>query len=111
MIDDDEKIQIKEYMTYDMALEKIRKEKRTPGSTAGFFYKVLQESPTEVVEHMEKKAAELVAAGHNIGRSFNTADGDPKKKEAFIKELQKIAVRVQSSVREKTKATEDEDSL
>jgi len=111
MIDNDEKIQIKEYMTYEMALEKIRKEKRTPGSTAGFFYKVLQESPSEVVEHMEKKAAELVAAGHNIGRSFTAADDDPKKKKAFIQELQKIAVRARSSVQTKTKETEDEDSL
>ena len=109
MIDDDEKIQIKEFMTYEMALEKIRKEKSAAGSTASFFYKVLQESPSEVVEHMEKKAAELVAAGHNIGRSFNAADHDPKKKKAFIDALQKIAVRVQSSV--KTKETDDEDTL
>jgi len=99
-MNDEDTIKIEEYMTPEAALDQLRSEKKDPSSTGGFFYALLKESSPEVVDHMEKKAADLIAAGHNIGRSFAAANDDPEKKEIFMTELQKIAIKISKSMNE-----------
>ena len=97
---DDETIKIKDFMSPEQAVEKLRSEKNDPTSTGGFFYKMLLEAPPEVVEAMEKQAASLVAAGHNIGRAFATANKNPELKSKFMTELKKMSLKMGKETKE-----------
>ena len=94
---DEDTIKITEYMTQEEALDKLKSQKNDPISSGGFFYNMLKDAGPEVVEHMEKKAAEMISAGHNIGRAFAQANDDPEKKAKMIAELQRIAIKISKS--------------
>tara|TARA_R110000824_G_C14853710_1_gene640392 strand:- start:104 stop:382 length:279 start_codon:yes stop_codon:yes gene_type:complete len=87
-------------MSPEQAVEKLRSEKNDPTSTGGFFYKMLLEASPEVIEAMEKQAASLVAAGHNIGRAFDTANKDPELRSKFITELKKMSIKMGKNTEE-----------
>ena len=55
---------------------------------------------------MEEKASSLIAAGHNIGKSFSQANDDEDKKQIFMTELQKIAIKLRKEAEEMKKNEE-----
>ena len=104
---DEDTIKITEYMTHEEALDMLKSQKNDPISSGGFFYNMLKDAGPEVVEHMEKKASELISAGHNIGRAFSQANNDPEKKAMVMAELQRIAIKISKSANDIKKDDEN----
>ena len=108
MTDKDMNIPIKDGLTPEEALEQFRNKKSDKSSVASMFYGLLESAPEGVVKHMESQAGQIIAAGHNIGRAFAEAEKNPELKNSFMRELQKIAVKMRSEVYTPDKDKEEE---
>ena len=103
----DKEIPITGGLTPEEALKKFQDQKSDKSTIAALFYGLLAEAPPSVVQHMESQAGQILAVGHNIGRSFAEAEKSPETKQEFIRELQKIAVRMRSEVNMPSKEEEE----
>ena len=81
-------------MTEEEALEMLRAQKGDVDTPGGVLYQLLGDAMPGFKEVMERYAASMLAAGHNVGRVMREVEKNPEDRKAFINQMHTVAQKI-----------------
>ena len=98
-----------EEMTKEQAAKLLEEQAEEGDTLGGFLKRFLAEADPHFKDGMEKYAASMIAASHNIGRVMVAAEQDDETREDFMSRLRKLSQKINASAKPNKKTTPDEE--
>jgi UDP-2,3-diacylglucosamine pyrophosphatase LpxH len=97
-------------MTREKAIQKLRADRDAGNDNAKMFYKLMETAHPNIVDYMEKKAADLLIGMSRMGAHLAEDLKDPEKRKEVLAAYERAAAETESDVEEALqKATESKE--